>query len=163
MELFQNLNQLFTEGAQASGELVNLYKERTAQNTELYLAMSKLTASEFDRTYASLKRGANQQIRHELGQDNKDRGDCYDGDYGYSPQCHLETNEKEGARDSTCDSPCSCDQFLKLSAKVDEIGDKLCQSLQSHEAAIGSETTHNTPAKPPSSFWKRIFRHSARP
>ncbi|KAJ5478446.1 hypothetical protein N7530_003955 [Penicillium desertorum] len=153
---YLELGQLCTEGVQISTELANVYKERTIRNTELYTAMFRLTDSEFNRTYVSLGRDANQQMRHQLAQNHEDRGDCY-RDCGYNSQRSVK-KQIEGAGDCTCDSPCSRDRFFELSAKVDKINDKLGQSLQSH-----SKATHDAPAKPPRSFWKRILKHSARP
>lgn len=130
--LFQEMGRLFTEAARMATELANVYKERIVGNTELYTAMLRLTVSEFDQTYASLRRDPNRQMQHE----------------GYNSQRSLRTKQIEGAG-----SPCSCDRFFELSAKVDKINDQLGQSLQSHD----------TPAKPRRSFWKRTFKHLARP
>jgi hypothetical protein len=58
-ETTQEGSRIFTEGMQIATELSNIYKERAVQNTELYTAMSRLTTSEFNRTYASLKRNPN--------------------------------------------------------------------------------------------------------
>ncbi|KAF3029387.1 hypothetical protein E8E15_009392 [Penicillium rubens] len=150
------MSQFCTEGAQIATELANVYKERTVRNIELYTAMERLTESEFNRAYASLGRDANQQMRHQLAQDHEDHGDC-------SRESGYNSKQIEPARDCTCDSPCSRDQFFELSAKVDEINDKLSQSLQSLDTASVSKATHNAPAKPPKSFWKRILKHSAQP
>ncbi|KAJ5258901.1 hypothetical protein N7524_010457 [Penicillium chrysogenum] len=132
-------------------KLANVYKERTVRNIELYTAMEGLTESEFNRTYASLGRDANQQMRHQLAQDYEDHGDC-------SREGGYNSKQIEPARDCTCDSR---DQFFELSAKVDKINDKLSQSLQSLDTASVSKETHNAPPKPPKSFWKRILKHSA--
>ncbi|CAI7647097.1 unnamed protein product [Penicillium viridicatum] len=132
------LDELFREGSHMATELADVYKERTVGNTELYTAMLRLTASEFDQTYASLNRDPNRQMRHE----------------GYNSQRSLRTKQIEGTG-----SPCSCDRLLELSAKVDKINDQLGQSLQSHDTANAGKTTHDTPAKPPRSFWKRILKH----
>ncbi|OQD64649.1 hypothetical protein PENPOL_c007G02126 [Penicillium polonicum] len=135
-ELWRGMGRIFTEGSHMATELADVYKERTVGNTELYTAMLRLTASEFDQTYASLRRDPNQQMGHE----------------GYNSQRSLRTKQIEGAG-----SPCSCDRFFELSAKVDKINDQLGQSLQSHDTA--GKTTHDTPVKPPRSFWKRIVKH----
>ncbi|KXG48147.1 uncharacterized protein PGRI_020170 [Penicillium griseofulvum] len=158
-ELLLEMSRLFAEGSHISRELADIYKERPGPNSELYVAMSRLTFSEFDRTYASLRRNANRQIQDELGQDHTDRTDCSESEFEYNSQCTSEMNEREGTGDLTHDPPCSCDRFLELSAKVDEIHDKLGQSLQSHETANVSETIHDTPAKRPRSFWRRIMKH----
>ncbi|KAJ5584428.1 uncharacterized protein N7459_004228 [Penicillium hispanicum] len=164
-ELVRDMGQLFTEGAQLTMELANVYKERPIQNTELHIAMSRLTESEFDQAYASLRRDPNQQMQHKLAQDHK--GDCYDKDQEYNSQRSLGTKQAEEAGDCTRDSPCSCDQFFELStkvdfvsARVDKINDKFDESLQSHATANISKMTDDMPAKPPRSFWKRIWKHS---
>lgn len=131
-EVSQELSRKFTEVAHITAELANVYKERVAGNTELYTAMLRLTVSEFDQTYASLRRDPNRQMQHE----------------GYNSQHSLGIKQVEGAG-----SPCFCDRFFELSAKVDKINDQLGQSLQCHD----------TPAKPPRSFWKRILKRLARP
>lgn len=143
-EVLLEMSRLYTEGTQIATELANVYKERTFQNTEICIAMSRLTVSEFNRTYTSLRRDPPLQMGHELAQDHEDHGNCYN-------------------RDCTCNSPCSCDQLLELSAKVDKINDKLGQSLQSHDTANFPKTTDLALAKPPRSFWNRILKHSARP
>ncbi|KAJ5127415.1 hypothetical protein N7448_008194 [Penicillium atrosanguineum] len=98
-ELLLEAGEVFTEGIQISAELANVYKERTVQTTELYTAMSRLSVSEFKRTYASLKRDQNRQMRHELAQDNKDRGDSYDTGCGDNSQRSLGVKQIEGAGD----------------------------------------------------------------
>ncbi|KAJ5696964.1 hypothetical protein N7536_007376 [Penicillium majusculum] len=157
-ELLLEMGRSFTEAMQVTTQLGNIYKERTVRNTELYIAMSRLTASEFNQTYASLRRDPNQQMRHELDQDHKDGGDCYDRDCGSNSQRSLETKQIEGAG-----SPCSCDRFFELSAKVDKINNQLGQSLQSHDTVNVSKTTHNTPAKARRGFWKRNLKHLVLP
>ncbi|CAI7665415.1 unnamed protein product [Penicillium glandicola] len=145
-EYILEAGQLFKEGMNMSTELANVYKERSAQNTELCTAMSRLTDSEFNRTYASLRRDPNRQMRHKMAQDHQGHKDCG-------------SDQIKGAGDS----PCSYDPFFELSAKVDKINDKLSQSLQSHDAANISKTTDDALAKPPRSFWRRIFKHPVRP
>jgi len=103
--------------AEAVTELANIYKERTVQNTELYVAMSRFTEGEFNRTHASSRRNPNRQMRHELAQACKDSGGCY--------------------------------------------ADKLGQNLRSHDTANVSKTD-DAPAKPHTSFWKRILKYFAR-
>ncbi|KGO72750.1 hypothetical protein PITC_057260 [Penicillium italicum] len=156
--------RLCGELVQVSTELANIYKERTVRNTELYIAMSRLTVCEltvceFNRTYASSRQGSNRQVRHEPAQDHDSRADCYNRDCGDNCQRSLRTKQIEGDRHCTCDSPCSCDRFFELKAKVEEINDKLGQSLQSHDTANVSKMTHDARAKPSKSFWKRILKH----
>lgn len=141
-ELLLEMGRSYTEAMQVATQLGNIYKERTVRNTELYIAMSRLTASEFNQTYASLRRDPSRQMRHE----------------GYNSQPSLRTKQKEGAG-----SPCSCDRFFELLVKVDKINDQLGQSLQSHDTANVRKTIHDTPTKPRRSFWKRTFKHLARP
>ncbi|CAG7943063.1 unnamed protein product [Penicillium nalgiovense] len=122
VNFFLELGQLCTEGVQISTESANIHKERTIQNTELYTAMSRLTDTEFNRTYASLGRDSNRLMRHELDQDHEDRGNCY-RDCGNDSQRSLVKKQIEGVEDCTCDSPCSRDRFFELSAKMDKIND----------------------------------------
>jgi hypothetical protein len=68
-ELLSELAEFFTEGSLITTELAKVIRERTFQNTNLYTAMSRLTISEFNRTYASLKRGPNRQIRFKLAEE----------------------------------------------------------------------------------------------
>lgn len=56
-EIFFTVSTFLAEGAEIGTNLANLYKERAGQNHGLHLALSKLTDSEFDQTYASLGRG----------------------------------------------------------------------------------------------------------
>ena len=163
-EVLLEMSRLYTDGTQIATKLANVYKECTFQNTELCIAMSRLTVSEFNRTYTSLKRDPPRQMRHKLAQGHEDRGDCYNRDCGCNSQRSLGTQQIGGAGDCSCNSPCSCDQFIELSAKVDKINDKLGQSLQSHVTAnISKKTTDLAPAQPSRSLWKRILKHSARP
>lgn len=137
------LARFFKEMAEMTTELADIYKERTA-NKELYTAMSKLTDSELNQTHASLKREPNQRMRHELSQDNKNRDDC-------------------PGKDPVCGSPPrSSGQFIGLSASADNINDQPGQLFQSDDSANASMTIHDAPATPHRSFWKRIWKHSAR-
>lgn len=70
-EVCLELSGYFAEGSQISAKLANIMKERTVETTELYTAMSRLTVSEFNRTYASFKRDTTRQIQHELAQDTE--------------------------------------------------------------------------------------------
>lgn len=103
-EFFQKMGQKCAEMTQVCTGMENIFKERVAGNTYLYTAMSKLTDYEFKRTYDSLKRDSNREMRNE----------------------------------------------------------KLSQGLPSETANI-SKMADDATAKSPVSFWKRIFRHSARP
>ncbi|KAJ5800540.1 uncharacterized protein N7518_002608 [Penicillium psychrosexuale] len=157
-ELSLGMARLFTEGTAIGTELANLYKERTDQNTELYIAISRLTRSEFDRAYASLRRDPNRQMRDKLAQDPNNPGDFIDTDHGYNSQRSRQTKQVEGAGNCTVD-----DRFFELSAKGDKPNDKLGQSLGSHDMVNVSSTTNDAPAQPPTSFWRRILNGLARP
>lgn len=52
-EAYPKLSRLFAEAVPISTGIGNIFKERTDQNTELYVSISRLTQSETDRTYAS--------------------------------------------------------------------------------------------------------------
>jgi hypothetical protein len=132
--------QPFTEGAHLFTELAILFKERTIQNTDLYTAMSRLTKVEFDRTYASLQRDSSRKTRYEPVQDHKDHGNCLERESGDSAQS-------------------SHDQFLALSDRLDEINEKLGQSLPPQDTTNTSKTTDSATEKPPQSFWKRIWKY----
>ncbi|KAJ5377780.1 uncharacterized protein N7496_005189 [Penicillium cataractarum] len=149
-ELFVEMGRFYTEGMQVSSELANVYQERIAQNTDLYITMSKLTNCEFCPTYASLRRDPNPQERHKLAQDHKDRDNSYDGDRGKASDCSVETKKKERAGDCMYDSPCSCERFSERSAHTDETDEKLDQSLASHNTATISVTDEATAKLPKS-------------
>lgn len=160
-EVFLEMGRFYTEGIQVSSELANVYQERTAQITDLYIAMSRLTNSEFIRTYASSRRDPNPQERHELAQYHNARDNRYDGDCGKASECSVETKQKERAGDYMCDSPCSCERFSELSAHTDETDEKLDQSLASHDTATISVTDDAT-AKLPKSLRRKILKPLSR-
>ncbi|CAI7634582.1 unnamed protein product [Penicillium glandicola] len=138
-EAYLNLSRLFAEAAPISAEIGNLSKERTDQNTELHIAISRLTQSEFDRTYVSLRRDPNRQTRHKLAQDHNNCAELINRDYI---------------------STCSCDRSSELSAKGDKLNDKLGQTLKSHDTVNVLSTTDDAPAQRPRRFWKRMLKGS---
>lgn len=156
------LVRLSKDFTQTATELANAFKERAIQNTDLYIAMSRLSDSEFDRTYTSLKRDVTRNIRHELAQDHKDRGDGYQGGCGYNDQPSLGTKKTERAGNYACDPPSSYGSLFEVSAKVDNINDQLGQSLQSHNTATVLKRSDSAPLKPPRGFWRKIWSLSSR-
>ncbi|KAI2730485.1 hypothetical protein DTO012A7_5612 [Penicillium roqueforti] len=151
-EDFEELSGAFTEIAQIMTGLSNACKERAVHNTDLYKAIGNLTDNELERTYDSLKRDPDRQIRHELAQDHKDRSDR---DSGHNLQCSSTTNPVERAGNCTYNS---CSRFAEPLATMDKINEK----LPSDTANI-SKMADDTTAKSPVSFWKKFFRRSARP
>lgn len=149
----QEIGQKRIEEGQLSIELANLCEKWGAgENNGLYIALSTLTESEFNQTYASLKRDANRQMQHALPEDNQDGSDCNDRDSGNSSQSASMTKYGERAADYTHDSLCSCDRFFDLSARVDQINVKLDKSLLFYDKADISKWTDHTTAKSPKSF-----------
>ncbi|KAJ5886566.1 uncharacterized protein N7473_009240 [Penicillium subrubescens] len=138
-EFCLELGRILSEGAGTAIGLAKALRERIVENTDFYPPLSKLTESEFDRIYASRTRDSDQQMRQEDGSD------------------HSQSSPKTKPMESDCasDSPCSCGQFFELSAKMDEINEKLSQGLLSNDAASISKTTDDAVAKPTRSFWKR--------
>jgi hypothetical protein len=114
---------------QLVAKLSNVLKERK-ENPEIYIAMERLSDSEFNRAYASLKQNPNRQMRRELTQNSQDRDDYF----------------------------CSSRRSLDAS-KVDGINDKLGQSPPSYDiAASVRKASDSAPAKPPRSFWKKFWK-----
>jgi hypothetical protein len=73
-------------------------------------------------------------------QDHKGHGNC------------LERGSEDSAQSSH-------DQFLALSVRLDEINEKLGQSLPPQDTTNTSKTTDGTTEKAPQSFWKRIWKY----
>lgn len=95
--------------------------------------MQRLSNSEFNRAYASLKRNPNSQVGVKLAQDSQD----YD--------------------DSFLSSVLS-EQLYESSEEEDDMDDKVGQSLPSYEAVAKiQKATGSAPAKP-RSFWKKLWR-----
>ncbi|KAJ5359601.1 uncharacterized protein N7496_012014 [Penicillium cataractarum] len=152
------------ESGQISIDLADVFETRAGENSGLYIALSKLTESEFNQTYASLKRdNANRQIQHTPAGDNQNGINCHERDSGNHHQSALMTSHRGRARDYNNDSLSSSGRFLDLSARVDQINEKLDKSLLSHDKADISKRTGYATAKSPRRLWKRILKHQARP
>ncbi|OOQ89599.1 hypothetical protein PEBR_07547 [Penicillium brasilianum] len=143
---FKELGQMFTEQGNALRKCAN------SKWTGVYIALSKLTDDEFNETYASSKRDPTQQKQHALAQDSQ-----VDSEYRYRDSVYSSStmNQRGSARECPSDSLCSCERFLKLSAKVDEIDERLSHAYD--PARISGMTGHTT-VQSPKSFWRRIFR-----
>lgn len=138
-DAFLEFSAFLEKGLHLCTDLSKVLRERAVQNTELYTAMSRLTESEFNRTYASFKRGISQQlVQHEPARGGNDPGQQYP--HG----------------DDVRGSSSSCDKFSELSAKVDMINDKLEQRFQMHHDTTNVPSTHSTQEMPRRSLWKTI-------
>lgn len=145
-EFYEEFGGACTEMTQIIAAMVNVCKERAVYNTDLYKAISKLTDDKLERIHDSLKRDPSRQVRHELAQDHQGRGDR---DSGHNFQCSSTTKQVERAGNCRYNS---CGRFAELLAKMDKINEK-----------SGQKMADDATAKSPVSFWKKIFRHSARP
>ncbi|KAJ5945430.1 hypothetical protein N7516_005598 [Penicillium verrucosum] len=124
---------LLEEEIQLVRKFSNVLKERL-ENPEIYIAMERLSDSEFDRVYASSKQNPNRQMQRKLAQNSQDRND-----YFFSSGRLLE------------------------SSKVDNMNDKLGQSPPSYDmAASVRKSSDGAPAKPARSFWKKFCKSLAR-
>ena len=133
IDYLEKLSPLLKETMQWSAKLSIILKERI-ENPEIYIAMRRLSDSEFDRAYASLKQNPNRQMRRELAQSSQARDDYF----------------------------CSSGQLLE-SSKVDNMSDKLGQSPPSYDMAASVwKASESAPAKPPRSSWKKFWKFSAR-
>ena len=127
----EKLLPLLKEQVQLVTELSNVLKERTVENPEIYIAMERLSDSEFNRACASLKRNINRQMRGELAQNCQDRDDYF----------------------------CSSGRLFESSKKVDNMNDELSQSLPSYDMAANvRKASDSAPAKPPRRFWKKFWK-----
>lgn len=130
IEFFDNFSLLVTEWIECMTEISNILKERL-DHPEIYIAMGRLSDSEFNRAYASLKESSNHQTQRELAQDSHSRGD-------YS---------------------CSSGRLLE-SSKVDNSDDKLGQSPPSYDTATHVwRPQDSTPARCSRRFWKKLWKH----
>ncbi|KAJ9480623.1 hypothetical protein VN97_g12924 [Penicillium thymicola] len=133
IDYLEKLFLLLEEEMQLVKKISNVLKERM-ENPEIYIAMERLSDSEFDRVYASLKHNPNRQMQRELAQNSQDRDD-----YFFSSERLLE------------------------SSKVNNMNDKLGQSPPSYDMAANvPKASDVTPAKPPRSFWKKFWKYLAR-
>lgn len=124
---------LLKEEMQLVTKLSNVLKERI-ENPEIYIAMERLSDSEFNRAYASLKQNPNSQMRRELAQNSQDRDDYF----------------------------CSSGRLLE-SSKVNSMNDKLGQSPPSYDmAASVRKASDGAIAKSPRSFGKKFCKYIAR-
>ena len=158
-ESFHRMGQIHAEMAQVCAGMENVVKERAAHNTDLYTALDKLTDTEFNRTYDSLKQDPNRQMRHGLAQDYKYNGECQDRHSVCNSKYSSTTKPVERANDYISDSPCFYDRLAELSSTVDKLNKQLGLPLLSHDTAI-SRVTDDATVKSPVSFWKRIFKTS---
>ncbi|KAJ5436235.1 hypothetical protein N7445_007120 [Penicillium cf. griseofulvum] len=138
IKFLEKLFRLLNEQAQVVTELSNALKERI-ESPEVYIAMERLSVSEFNRAYASLKQNPNRQMRRELAQNSQDRDNYF----------------------------CSSGRLLESSTKMDNINDKPSQSPPSYDmVASVRKASDSAPVKPPRSvwkkFWKKFWNYSAR-
>lgn len=133
IDYLEKLSLFPKEQIQLTGKLIKALKERT-ENPEIYIAMERLSDSEFNRAYASLKQNPNRQIRKELAQNSQD-----------------------------CDNYFCSSKRLVESLEVDSMHDKLGPSPPSYNtAAIVRKASDSALSKPPRSFWKKFWKCSAR-
>ncbi|KGO68206.1 hypothetical protein PITC_038730 [Penicillium italicum] len=129
IDFLEKVSVLLKEEVQLVTKLSNVLKERI-ENPEVYIAMERLSDSEFNRAYASLKQNPNRQMRRGLAQNSQDRDDYF----------------------------FSSGQLFE-SSKVDNMNDKLGQSPPSYDmAASVRKASDSAPAKPPRSFWKKFWK-----
>lgn len=142
-----------------------MYKNLAGEHRGLRYALSKLTESEFNRTYAAMKRDANLQRQHALAAENQDGSNCHDRDSRNNSPGTSMTRYGRRAGYYTLDCPCTHDslcsdnRFVNFPAKMDQINAKLDKSPLSYDKADISKWTDHTTAKSPKSFWKRIMKH----
>ncbi|KAF3021382.1 hypothetical protein E8E15_009330 [Penicillium rubens] len=133
IDRLEKLSPLLEELMHLCTKLTNLLKERL-ENPEIHIAIGKLSDSELNRAYASLKQNPNRQMRRELAQNSQDRDDCF----------------------------CSSGRLLE-SSKVDNMNDKLGQSPPSYDmAASVRKASDSATSKPARRFWKKFWRCLAR-
>ncbi|KAJ5783214.1 hypothetical protein N7457_004988 [Penicillium paradoxum] len=131
IDFLEKLFLALTEMIQLVTTLSNVLKERL-ETPEIYIAMERLSDSELNRAYASLKQNPNRQMRRELSQNSQD-GDDYFCSSGRLPE----------------------------SSKVDNMNDKLGQSPPSYDITASVQKLRDSaPAKPPRSFWKKFLKWS---
>ncbi|KAF3388613.1 hypothetical protein F1880_003309 [Penicillium rolfsii] len=154
----QKCGQNFKDIGQMTIEAANILEKRAGENGGIYIALSKLTESEFNQTHSSLKRSANQQLLYAPVEDHQSGSHCNDRDSGNKFQSAPFTKHRRGARNYTQDSICSCDRVSNLSTTADYINEKIDRSLLPHSKADMTRTDRAR-AKSPKSFWKRILKH----
>ncbi|KAI2705907.1 uncharacterized protein N7518_005864 [Penicillium psychrosexuale] len=133
IDYLEKLSLLLKEQMQLVTTFSNVLKERI-ENPEIYIAMERLSDSEFNRAYASLEQNPNRQMRRELAQNSQDRDDYF----------------------------CSSGPLLE-SSKVNNMNDKLGQSPPSYDmAASVRKASDGAIAKSPRSFGKKFWKYLAR-
>ncbi|KAJ5382223.1 hypothetical protein N7517_000134 [Penicillium concentricum] len=133
IDYLEKLSLFLEEETQLIGKSIKALKERI-ETPEIYIAIGRLSDSEFNRACASLKQNPNRQIRKELAQKSQD-----------------------------CDNYLCSSMRLLGSLKVDDMNDKLSLNPPSYNTAASVRTASDSaPSKPPQSFWKRIRKCSAR-
>ncbi|KAJ5460002.1 uncharacterized protein N7458_001554 [Penicillium daleae] len=158
-EFHLKMGRVCAEASHLYFELANAYKERTFQDTDIDAAISKLSDSELDRAYASAKRDPSRQMQHEvLPKEHERGGECQDRDSRHNSHHFSTMKHREQFSECTSNSPCSCDRFFDLSAKVDKLNEKLSENIPFPKPAKISKVTDAAAAKPPRSFWKRILK-----
>ncbi|KAJ5087684.1 hypothetical protein N7456_011300 [Penicillium angulare] len=151
MEAALEISRSFKEMERVSRELSKIFKERAFQNNDLHIAMSKLTESELDRTYASLRR------------DSPARGHKEGGDYECNSQQPSETKQTKDSGNYTYDLPYSHESFFKPGVNVDKLHNQLGQgqslqdqSLQTPDAVGVPNKNCESPKNRLLSFWKKF-------
>ncbi|KAJ5770264.1 uncharacterized protein N7511_002315 [Penicillium nucicola] len=133
IDYLEKLFPILKQGSPLIETLPNVLKERI-EHPEIYHAFGRLSDSEFDRAYASLKQNPKRQVRRELAQSTHNHDDYF----------------------------CSFGRFLE-SSKVGNMNGKLGQSPPSYDmAAIVRKANYSAPAKPPRSFVKKFWKYLAR-
>ncbi|KAJ5454415.1 uncharacterized protein N7458_005371 [Penicillium daleae] len=155
----QKSGQKFKDIGQMMIESAVIHEKWAGENGGIYIALSKLTESEFNQTYSSLKRCANQQSLYAPVEDHQGGSQCYNRDSGNKFQSAPLTKYGKGAGDYTHDSICSCARVSHLSTTADHINEKFDKSRLPHDKADIPTRTDRTGAKSPKSFWKRILKH----
>ncbi|KAJ5407476.1 hypothetical protein N7465_008760 [Penicillium sp. CMV-2018d] len=133
IDYLEKLSLILKEHIQLVEKSIKAQKERI-ENPEIYIAIGRLSDSEFNRAYASLKQNPNRQIRKELAQNSQD-----------------------------CDDYVCSSKRLLESPKVDNMNDKLGSSPPSYDiVASVRKASDSALLKPPRSFWKKFWKCSAR-
>ncbi|KAJ5535451.1 hypothetical protein N7527_001705 [Penicillium freii] len=110
IDYLEKLSLILKEEIQLVGKSIKALKERT-ENSEIYIAMGRLSDSEFNRAYASLQQNPHHQIRKELAQNSLDC-DC-------SSKRLLESSKVDNMNDKLGSSPPSYD----IAASVRKVSD----------------------------------------
>ena len=96
IDYLEKLSLILKEQIQLVEKSIKAQKERI-ENPEIYIAMGRLSDSEFNRAYASLQQNPNHQIRKELAQNSQDC-DC-------SSKRLLESSKVDNMNDKLGSSP----------------------------------------------------------